>query len=525
MNEKHKLTIDAATEIQRLLPIWRSFGYDEINWTYTPRGRYAFKQIGALSDQSYYIRCHHTFTGGNGLSVPTKGSTNICTKLSGSEPQLDFTILDEVLDTIIESNCKPIVELGFMPDILSSGPAPKPAYNYEGNDLWMYPPNDYGKWQRLIHLVVKHCLERYGAEEVGDWYWELWNEPDNAGFFRGTIKDYCKMYDFAVAGATDALPTIKIGGPGLAANAKFLEKFLKHCSNGKNRAMGGRGTRLDFISFHAKGTDWPLKGQPFKMPSLAKIMGHLEDYVRIIRQFPEFETTPCLLDECDMAVATNFGMFDFAEYEMNNTAYFPVFVARMAKAIWDFSHSQARPIQFFTTWAFYFEGKRFFEGNRALFTNADLKKPLYNVFSLFEQIGHRRLKFDIDKKKQIDGIDGLATLSKKDRLSVVLWNFKEGSIQPTRAAAGIRCEIRNLTLDSTRPKAKIIRIDESHSNAYSAWQKMGSPQNPSDAQLDTLKQVDGLEEGEELTINCEDSRIVFETELPPQSLALVLMNC
>jgi len=100
-------------------------------------------------------------------------------------------------------------------------------------------------------------------------------------------------------------------------------------------ATGGRGTRLDFISFHAKGTEWPLKGRPYAMPSLNKILSHVRNYQAVRQRYPEFMHLPCLLDECDMAVATNFGVYDFPELEINNTAYYPVFTVRMAKRIWD----------------------------------------------------------------------------------------------------------------------------------------------------------------------------------------------
>jgi xylan 1,4-beta-xylosidase len=42
--------------------IWTSFGYDEINWTYTPAGRRALKVIGDFVEQPYYVRSHYIFT-------------------------------------------------------------------------------------------------------------------------------------------------------------------------------------------------------------------------------------------------------------------------------------------------------------------------------------------------------------------------------------------------------------------------------------------------------------------------------
>ena len=38
-------------------------------------------------------------------------------------------------------------------------------------------------------------LDRYGKNEVGSWYWELWNEPD-APYWKGTLQEFCKLYDY-----------------------------------------------------------------------------------------------------------------------------------------------------------------------------------------------------------------------------------------------------------------------------------------------------------------------------------------
>ncbi len=518
--------IDCADVRGPLPPIWRSLGYDEINWTYTRRGQQAFEEIGRLSSEPYFIRCHNTFTSGNALSIPTKGSTNVVVEVQNGELRLDFSLLDRVFETFLQNNCKPIVELGFMPDALSKGPRPGPIYSYAGTDLWRYPPKDHNLWRDLVHATVKHCVTKFGEAEVADWYWELWNEPDNPGFFAGSVKDYCKMYDFTVDGAVAASDRIRIGGPGLATDPKFLAKFLRHCQRGKNAATGGRGARLDFVSVHAKGTDWPLKDQPFVMPSLAKILSHLADYERVLSGFPEFRKLPLLLDECDMAVATNFGVHDFPEFEFNNSEYFPVFVARMAKHIWDFLAETSLDIRLFTTWAFYFEGKRFFEGNRALFTNENVRKPVFNAFAMFEKLGAVRLGLRLDFAKHDDGnaleVDALATTGKDGETAVLVWNFAErGSCSDRRA----RLLLSGLNPDTSRFAMEHWRIDGTTSNAWSTWKNMGSPENPSSEQIVSMKANHGLELSQGRThVEIESGELVVDLQLPGQSVTLVKLS-
>ncbi len=523
-----KFVVDGLQESGRLSPIWRSFGYDEINWTYTPRGKRIFRTIGRLSSQPYYIRCHHTLTSGNGLSTPTKGSGDVCHRGEGGQLQFNFELLDQVFETFLENNCRPIVELGFMPDVLSKGPTPKLTYDYSGTGLWRYPPKDYDEWQEVVFETVRHCVEKYGREEVSTWYWEVWNEPDTPGFFKGTVKDYCRLYDYAVAGAVRAFENVKIGGPALAHNVKFLDKFLKHCCGGKNRASGERGTRLDFISLHAKGNGWPLFGQPFEMPSLRRIMSQLENYHQVIRNYPALCDVEILLDECDMAVATNYGVYDFPEFEMNNSEYYPVFVIRMAKSILDFTAERRLPAKLFTTWAYYFEGKRFFEGNRALFTNENIKKPIFSAFTMFEKLGETRLKLErIQTEVGLNSqafpqTDGLASLCSDGSLAILLWNFDENVNR--RDVDTIQLEIKNIPVDSERVLIERFQIDAQHSNSHAVWQELGAPQNPSTEQLRKIQEREVLEKVESTESRIEMGKVFYSLNLPLSATCLIRIS-
>jgi xylan 1,4-beta-xylosidase len=525
-----KIIVDAADTLGPLPPIWRSFGYDEINWTYTPRGKRIFREIAGLSPAPYYIRCHNSLTSGNGLSTPTKGSCNVCRINADGKSEYNFTLLDQVIATFLENNCKPIIELGFMPDALSKGPRPKPTYDYRGNDLWKYPPRDYRQWQQLVFETVKHYLEKYGAEEVGEWYWEVWNEPDTPGFFSGALKDYLKLYDFAAAGAAQAFADIKIGGPALAHQKKFLDKFLKHCREGKNFVTGERGSRLDFISLHAKGTGWPLPGQPFAMPSLKKIMAQLQGYRDVIQKYPALRQTEILLDECDMAVGTNFGVYDFPEYEFHNSEYYPVFVVRMAKRLFDFIRDSGWRVRLFTTWAFYYEGKRFFEGNRALFDNENIQRPIFNAFQMFEMLGDTRLNLqtlpaegEASAQSDFPQIDGLATRAAAGNLAICIWNFAENPLQAAPRLIELEINSNGPNLFSKGDVAiERFQIDGEHSNSYSAWKKLGAPQDPTSKQIERIKMSAGLQLVESSTdVLVSQGKILYKFELPAPGVSLI----
>jgi beta-xylosidase len=146
------------------------------------------------------------------------GSTNAYTEDASGRPQYDWTIVDRILDTYVERKMKPLLELGFMPEALSSHPTPyrhhwQPGDNY--NDIytgWSYPPADYAKWGELIDQLGRHVVARYGREEVDSWYFEVWNEPD-IGYWHGTPEEYQKLFDFARRRIEARRADGKVGGP------------------------------------------------------------------------------------------------------------------------------------------------------------------------------------------------------------------------------------------------------------------------------------------------------------------------
>ena len=237
--------------IEAMKPVWAWFGYDEPNYTYMKDGVKLLRELQKLSYTPVYVRAHNMLTSGDGTAALKWGSTNAYTEDSKGNPVYDWTIVDKIIDTYVTNGMKPLVEIGFMPEALSSNPQPYRHYwtpNTPYNEIyrgWTYPPKDYDKWRELVYEWVKHSIERYGQREVETWYWEVWNEP-NIAYWSGSFEEYCKLYDYAADGLKKALPTALIGGPHSTdpnnsdAN-EFLRKFLTHVTKGTNYATGQKG--------------------------------------------------------------------------------------------------------------------------------------------------------------------------------------------------------------------------------------------------------------------------------------------
>jgi len=168
----------------------------------------------------------------------------------------DWTIIDRIFDTYLTRGVKPYVQIGFMPEALSTKPQPcKHAWTplatydriYTG---WAYPPKGYKKWGDLAYAWAKHCVDKYGRAEVEQWYWETWNES-NIGYWRGTPEEFRKLHDYAIDGVRRALPTARVGGPDAAGDGgQFTRDFFEHQLRGTNFATGkdGHTHRLRVVS-------------------------------------------------------------------------------------------------------------------------------------------------------------------------------------------------------------------------------------------------------------------------------------
>ena len=176
-----------------------------------------------------YIRMHGLLTDDMGVYREDKKGN----------PEYNFQYIDVLYDFIIKTGMKPFVELGFMPEALASGK--KTIFWWKGN---VTPPKDYKKWGELIRNLTLHFTERYGADEVKTWYFEVWNEPNLDGFWTGTQEDYFKLYRYSVNAIKSVNKEYRVGGPATAGAAWEVD-MIDFCR--KNNLP------IDFISTHAYG--------------------------------------------------------------------------------------------------------------------------------------------------------------------------------------------------------------------------------------------------------------------------------
>ena len=295
--ETASIDVDARVAIAPLEPVWAYFGYDELNYTTTPDGRELLRTLAAVHAAPVHVRSHFLFNTGDGTPALKWGSTNIYTEDAGGNPVYDYSLIDAIVDATVEAGTVPLFELGFMPQALSTRPDPyRNSGPYVLDGGCFYPPKDYAKWGELVSAWALHVKERYPDAE-SRFQWELWNEPD-LPYWRGTVDEFATLYDHTEAALHSVLPQASLGGPAVAGpSGAFLRQFLEHCASGTNAVTGVTGTRLDMVSFHAKGGVSMTEGL-VQLNLGAQLRLHRAGFQAVAR-FPQFARTPIVISEAD----------------------------------------------------------------------------------------------------------------------------------------------------------------------------------------------------------------------------------
>ncbi len=486
-----QVTVDAAKPIGPVHPIWNWFGYDEVNYTYLPNGSRLLASLKPTGDAPVYVRAHHMFTSGDGSPALKWGSTGIYREDEKGNPIYDFTIADRVVDTWLKNGLTPLMELGFMPEALSAKPAgypqkPKPTdANWPGpNTGFGYPPKDYQKWGDLCYNWTKHCVERYGRKAAASWRWQVWNEPNNF-YWQGSAQEFLKLYDFAVDGVRRALPEAIVGGPHTAGiEAIWMNDFFTHSLTGTNYATGKKGTPLDFVAFHAKGTPNLVDGH-VRM-GIGTHLGVLESGFTLLAARPELKAKPVIIGESDpdggaAVIGDKFAYRNLPLYASYTAASF------LRKS--DLAAQHGIDLEGAVTWSFVFEHAPRVSGQRQLATQ-DIDLPVRHVFRMFDRLRGQRITASSDAQLAVDAVIADGVRAKPDvgafatrngaSVAVLLWHYHDDDLPGPYADVSL--SLASLPRTAKRVTIEEIRVDEDHGNPFAVWKELGSPQSPSASQ-------------------------------------------
>ncbi len=531
--EPVKIRVHAGERVAEFEPVWRFFGYDEPNYTYSRLGRKLITELSELCRQPVYFRTHNLLTTGDGTPALKWGSTNVYAEDASGKPVYDWTLLDRILDTYRDAGSIPFVEVGFMPKALSIHPEPYQHHWPKGTlwTGWAYPPKDYARWEELVRQLVLHCVQRYGREQVESWYWEVWNEPD-IGYWQGTPEEYFKLYDYTAEALKRTLPTGRVGGPASTGPAnphagQFLQDFLEHCDHGRNYRTGKPGADLDFISFHAKGETRMGGGQ-----AEMGIGRHLQDISRgfeIIHRFEKFKALPVILSESDPEGCAACVASRYPQNGYRNTAQYASYEAEVLHAALELAERSKIHLAGLLTWAFEFEDQPYFAGYRTLATRG-IDKPVLNAFRLLGLMGGERLRVESSGEQPLEALMSselgghreVSALAAKNgrKVSILIWNYSDRLMPNLDTPVDLKVE--GLADAASRVQVQQYVVDDRHSNSFAAWKSMGSPQAPDSDQYSRLREAGQLQLRESPKwLPSEDGKIKLRLNLSGNSVSLV----
>ena len=518
------ITVDASKVVGPLdNRLWANIGYDPL-YVGTVND-YALKVLRLMRESRAfrYFRCHNLFSDGlprgRRLRLPGRFPSPYfgCRVYSEDEegnPCYDFTFADQVYDLMLSAGLRPIVETDFMPDALAEGEIIR---NYGGGAV--NTPKDYRKWRDLIYNTVKHFIERYGRGEVERWYWEVWNEPDLRTYFidgdgwwwrrkgwdaEKAVERFCKMFDYFVEGAKSADRNVKVGGPGLAGNPAFMLAFLRHCAEGRNTATGGRGTPLDFISWHGYGrTDSLLrKNRLFKA---------------MVLKFPQFRGSELHQNEWGQPLRImgrpNRSPSVFHEFE----------ACFLAKYVHAMLSDESASVDLFLRWGQLAMVPRRLGGWRALTVflgDEPIPTPVFNAYILLSRLGPERLEVKgADFRSEV----GAIAARSREGVQVLVYRFNEREEEGAGAPERVELVVKGLTKRGLTLKCYLI--DKWHANFYRVWERMGRPKSPSPEAIKRLSEAAKLRpmDGPRI-VEAENGIVKLTFELPMNSLTLVVLG-
>ncbi|HEY6766203.1 MAG TPA: glycosyl hydrolase family 39 [Candidatus Sulfotelmatobacter sp.] len=398
-------------------------------------------------------------------------------------PVFNFSYIDQIYDGLLANGVRPFVEMSFMPNKLVSTPIIQ-AFWYKPD---VAPPKDWGKWDELITKFTTHLVEHYGIDEVSQWYFEVWNEP-NLDFWGGEPKQstYWELYDHTAKAVKAVNSRLRIGGPA-TAQAAWADAFIEHCFSNH--------IPVDFISTHVYGND---KAQDvFRTEENIPRDKMVCRAVKKVHDQIAASSTPKL-----PLIWSEFNASYFNEPAVTDAAYMGPWLGEMIRQC-----DGLVDVMSYWTFSDVFEEqgviKTPFYGGFGLLAEGGIPKPAFNAFKLLHELGDQRIDANSDS--------ALITKKKEGGLVIAVWNY---------APPEQRGEMKTVILRFQGGKYKralLSMVDPEHGDVHSAYEKMGSPVNPTQAQIQKLKDAAQLPPASEHDLKMGELTLT----LPSYGLALV----
>ncbi len=407
---------------------------------------------------------------------------------ASGKPVFNFSYVDQIYDGLLENKVRPFVELSFMPKKLTADANALHPFWYKQN---VAPPKDWGKWEQFIEAFARHLVQRYGEQEVAQWYFEVWNEP-NIDFWAGNPKEttYYELYDHTARAIKRVSARLRVGGPS-TAQAAWADRFLAHCKQ--------KNVPVDFVSSHVYGND--------KAEDVFGAHEHIPRNDMVCRAVKKVHEQIATSAYPQMPLIWTEYNADYSnQKQVTDSAYMGPFLANTIREC-----DGLTEIMSYWTFSDVFEEqgvvKTPFYGGFGILAERGIPKAAFNDFALLHRLGETRL----------DANSGsvLVTRRKDGSLAIAAWNL----FLPEDAGLP-----KTFTLHFNGvPHAGVAHVtivDKEHGSPLAAYDKMGQPPSPTPSQIEELRKAAALPAAQ--TYSIINGSLTLK--LQPHALALIEMG-
>jgi xylan 1,4-beta-xylosidase len=411
--------------------------------------------------------------------------------------KFNWQYIDDLFDRMLEIGVRPFVELGFIPKAMAS--TPNTTFWWKGNTS---PPKDYSKWGELVGGLAAHCISRYGLEEVRQWYFEVWNEPDLHGFWDGTKTQYFELYKTSVNAIKAVDKNLRVGGPAtsnfvpderfdgevedkskdktliaddintLNWHAVWVKDFISYCVK--------ENLPVDFISTHPYPTDFAINPETKKGGGRTRKVGATKDDLEWLRKTITASPYPNAQIHCT-EWSSSPSSRDAVHDSLPAAAY-------VIKANVD-GIGLVNSLSYWTFTDVFEEGgggDSIFHGGFGLINYQGIVKPTFHAYRMLHSLGDEILHKE-------EGMI-ITRHSKTQKVTALLYHY------PAEYKDVVNGNVEE-TLNSGTPKKFVVKVsglpantvvhietlDRNNGFAYAKWKAMGSPEPPTREQTKQLK--------------------------------------
>ena len=391
---------------------------------------------------------------------------NIVTRRANGSLCFQWTFLDQAFDNLLALGIRPFVELNAMPLALASGK--ETIFQWQLN---VTPPRDFNEWRLLVETFVRHCITRWGEREVRQWYFEVWNEPNLAGFWSGTREQYFELYRQSALAVKAVDPALRIGGPA-TAQARWIPELIEYCTQNQ--------VPLDFVSTHSYQQDercfYPDRNDSPHAPG-EYLLDHFKKVHAEVAASPRPELE-IHWTEWNSLSAYPDGTVSWTQSTSTDELYAGSFVLRHC----------TRADALCTSMSWWIVSDVFgehgisplpFSNAYGLLTVHGIPKPTYHAFKWLARMGGPRHTVAGLPNDPQHGV--LATREAGGTLRILLWFHP-----PRETPEGEWADTLELNLDAPALLTS-AHLQAGHGSAFETWNAWGAPPNLTPSQRETLE--------------------------------------